>query len=120
MPAIVFMFASMARSYIEVRLYPKHTQDSLLRLLQETRYGSGIKGPGELGIVVGALQHRDPQAVFLEQNLIFSDVDFCRGDSCATENRLCFCAEVAERIAIESGIDLSRDQYDISNPNFSG
>jgi hypothetical protein len=120
MPAIVYMFAGMARSCIEVWSYPKHTQDSLSGLLQETRYGSGIKGPGELGIVVNALQYRNPQAVFLEQILIFSDVDLYRGDSCAMENCLCFCAEVAERIAVEFGIDLSRDQYDISSPNFSG
>ena len=120
MPANIKTIAGMTRSYIEVRLHPKRTQDSLLRLLQETRYGSGIKWPGELGIVVYALQYRNPQAVFLEQILIFSDVDFYRGDSCAMENCLCFCAEVAEWIAVEFGIYSSRNQYGISNSNFSG
>jgi len=120
MPANIKTIAGMTRSYIEVRLHPKRTQDSLLRLLQETRYGSGIKWPGELGIVVYALQYRNPQAVFLEQILIFSDVDFYRGDSCAMENCLRLCAEVAEWIAVEFGIYLGRNQYDISNSNFSG
>jgi hypothetical protein len=120
LPANIKTIAGMARSYNEVRLYPKHTQDSLLRLLKKTRYCSGIKGPGELGIVVNALQYRNPQAVFLEQILIFSDVDFYRGDSCTMENCLCLCAEVAEWIAVEFGNYMSRNQYDISNSNFSG
>jgi hypothetical protein len=109
----------LARSYIEVRLYPKHTQDSLLRLLQETRYGSGIKGPVEFGIVVDVLQYRDSQAVLFKQFFIFNDVDLYGSDPCPIKNRLRLFAEVAEPGAVKSGIYPSCGQFSTSSFIFS-
>ena len=71
---------------------------------QKTGDSGFIKGPVEFGLVINALQYRDSQAVLLEQTLVFSDVDLCRGDSRPMENCLCFPAEVAERVAVKPGI----------------